>query len=111
MFSLWNKKSSNGEEERLPSPKSLPSVVGQYIVVKLGGNPDWIWSLKAVVKPNGKSKNAFDVRVFDDSQLFSSGIKVKDYNSLNDHPELVLYDGWFDKRTLEAELKARHMGT
>jgi hypothetical protein len=109
MFSFFKKKSSEGKEERLSGPKTLPAVVGQCIVVKLGGDPDRVWSLKAVLKPNVKSKNAFDVRVFDDSPLLSS--KVKDYNSLNEHPELILYEGWFDKKTLEAEIKTKQTGT
>ena len=108
MFSFLKKNPSESKEERLSGPKTLPGVVGQYIVVKLRGDPDRVWSLKAVLKPNVKSKNAFDVRVFEDSPLLSS--RVKDYNSLNEHPELILYEGWFDKKTLEAEINAKRTG-
>ena len=42
---FW-KKSKSG----LPGPKGLPTPVGREIATKLGGNPDKIWNLKAVIR-------------------------------------------------------------
>ena len=37
----------------LSGPKDIPNEVGSYLVMKLKQNPDWVWVLKAVMKPEG----------------------------------------------------------
>ncbi len=82
----------------MPGPKEIPQPVGQDIVTKLKGDPDSIWQLKAVMLPREGDKDISEVRVFDASQAASRNIRVKDYHSLTDHPELILYEGWYNKR-------------
>ncbi len=98
---FW-KKSKSG----LPGPKSLPNPVGREIVTELGGNPDIIWNYKAVWRPEEGQKDAFEVRVFDERQAASQKITVQDYNSLTEHPELILYEGWFNEKR-EAKIKKK----
>ncbi len=100
---FWN-KSSNGE--KMPPPKNIPEPVGRHLVVGLGKDPDWVWNLKAVMKNRENEKDVFEVRVFDQSQAASRQIKVKDYNSFDAHPELILYEGWFNKKTFEVKVDA-----
>jgi hypothetical protein len=91
----------------LPGPKDLPVPVGRDIVRELGGNPDKIWDdLKAVICPKEGYKDAFEVRVFDKARAASQKITVADYNSLTEHPELILYEGWYDELG-HAEIKKR----
>jgi hypothetical protein len=97
---FWGKK-ANG----LTSPKGIPDVVGRYLVVSLGKNPDWVWNLKAVMRSNGADKDTFEVRVFDPSRVAERGIKVADYNTFDQHPEMILYEGWFNKRTFESKIQ------
>jgi hypothetical protein len=99
---FWSKK-ANG----LLPPKSIPDAVGRYLVVTLGKNPDWVWNLKTVMRSNEGDKDTFEVRVFDQSQAADKGIKVRDYNSLSEHPEMILYEGWFNKRTYEAKVQPK----
>jgi len=101
MFTFWKKNESG-----LPGPKELPSPVGREIIAKHRGNPDEIWNLKSVARPKEGCKDTFEIRVFDAEQAGSKKIAVKDYNSLTEHPELILYDGWYDKKA-EAEIKKR----
>jgi hypothetical protein len=61
-------------------------------------DPSWVWKLKGVVRPAGKKK-AFYCRVFDEAQVAQAGVKVKDWTSLDDHPDLILWEGYFDKET------------
>jgi hypothetical protein len=98
---FW-KKSKSG----LPGPKGLPNPVGRDIVTELGGNPDRIWNLMAVMRPKEGEKDSFEVRVFDPAQAASQKIAVKDYDSLTEHPELILYEGWFDGMR-EAKIKKK----
>jgi hypothetical protein len=101
---MFGKKNSNGE--KMSPPKNIPEAIGRYLVVSLGKDPDWVWNLKAVMKDRGNEKDVFEVRVFDQSQAASRQIKVKDYNSFNEHPELILYEGWFNKKTFEVKVDA-----
>lgn len=101
---FW-KKNSNGEKS-LP-PKNIPEAVGRYLVVGLGKNPDWVWNLKAALRNNGKDKDIYEVRIFDQSKAASQKIRVHDYTSLSEHPELILYEGWFNKKTFEVKVEAK----
>jgi len=100
---FW-KKSKSG----LPGPKDPPNPVGREIVTVLGGNPDKIWYFKAVMRPKEGEKNTFEVRVFDPAQAGSQKITVQDYNSLTEHPELILYEGWFNEKSAEAKMEKKH---
>jgi hypothetical protein len=99
---FW-KKNKGG----LPGPKDLPNAVGREIVATLGGNPDIIWHYKAVWRPQEGKEDIFAVRVFDPAQPASKKIIVQDFNSLNEHPELILYEGWFDKNA-GAKIEKKH---
>lgn len=101
MFKFWEKSKSG-----LPGPKELPNPVGRDIVAKLGGDPDKSWQLKAVIRPKEGYEDTFEVRVFDGTQAASKNITVKDYHSLAENSELILYEGWYNKRG-QAEIKKR----
>ena len=95
------------DKNALPGPKSVPSPVGRDIVTKLGGNPEQVWnSFKAVIRPKEDGKDTFEVRVFDGAQASARDVSVKDYNSLDEHPELILYEGWYNK-SAQAEIRKR----
>ena len=95
---FWKHKETKEGEIKLPGPKGIPDTVGMHMVVELKKNPDWVWKLKGVVHPAGKKK-AFYCRVFEEGQVAQAGVKVKDWTSLDEHPELILWEGYFDKET------------
>ena len=99
-WKFWEKPSSVPEANKapkLPRPKDVPPVVGQYMVVNLGLDPDWVWRLKGVIRPQTNSKSAFDIRIFDEAKAIARKVSVRDFNTLNDHPLLIVFEGWFDK--------------
>ena len=99
---FWKK-----DKNALPGPKGVPNPVGRDIVTKLGGDPEQVWNnLKAVIRPKEGVKDTFEVRVFNGVQGSARNVSVKDYNSLNEHPELILYEGWYNKES-QAEIKKR----
>ena len=108
-WSFWKKKSVTGQlskanEEKLPKPKGIPEPVGRQLVVNLGQNPDWVWQLKGVVRRQAE-KQRYDIRVFDEIQAREKGISVRDYSTLDDHPELILFEGWYDKKSNTAHVQ------
>jgi hypothetical protein len=96
-WKFWKHEKSKEGEVRLPGPKGIPELVGRYMVVQEKKHPYWVWKLKGVVRPAGKK--AFYCRVFDEPQAAEAGVKVKDWTSLDDHPDLILWEGYFDKET------------
>jgi hypothetical protein len=97
---LKNEKTKAGEE-RLPGPKNIPFVVGRHLVVEENKNPNLVWKLKGVVRPTEK-KNVFYCRVFDEAKAAQAGVKVKDWSSLDEHLDLIFWEGCFDKETTTA---------
>ncbi|MFW6147458.1 MAG: hypothetical protein ACOC6B_03595 [Thermodesulfobacteriota bacterium] len=114
----WNflkKKTATTEQskekiEKLPRPKDIPEPVGRCLVVDLGKDPDWVWQLKSVVRAQAE-KNCYDVRIFDESQVGLKGIRVKDYTTFDQHPELILFEGWYDKRSNKAKMQEPQLPT
>lgn len=92
---------SKPKANKLTGPRDVPELVGRHLVVALGQNPDWVWHLKSVVQPRLESKYAFYFRVFDEVQTSAKKVSVKNYDSLNAFPDLILFEGWFDKKSCE----------
>lgn len=72
-------------------------------------DPDWVWNLKAVIreKEKARDRHVFDVRVFQETQAAQKGVKVKDWTTFDEHPDLILFEGWFDKVSFKAEVVER----
>ncbi|MFH1382628.1 MAG: hypothetical protein ABIH70_07015 [Chloroflexota bacterium] len=98
---FWKHNETKGNGTKLPGPKEIPDPPARYMIIEMKKDPDWVWKLKGVVHPTPK-KEVFYCRVFDEKQAAKAGVIVKDWTSLDDHPELVLWEGYFDKDTFEA---------
>ena len=96
---MFGKRKQTKEGEiGLPEPKGLPTGVASYMVVKMEKDPMWVLDLKVVLRPAGK-KNAFYCRVFDATQTAGAKVNVKDWTSLDEHPDLIVLECYFDKDT------------
>ena len=109
---FWKRKLVTGEPskpkvEKLPGPKDIPGPVGSHLVVALKQNPDWVWKLKGVVRRRLEGKDRFDFRVFDEAKVAGTKVIVRNYTSLDEHPDLILYEGWFDKKSGEVQIEEK----
>jgi len=95
---FWNRKQKEENEVNLPRPKAIPEWAGRYMVVHGKSNPDWVWKLRGVTRPAPQGKTSY-CRVFDEAQATQAGLEVKNWVSLDGHPELILWEGCFDKGT------------
>jgi hypothetical protein len=114
-WNFWKKRPetadlSKEKEEKLSKPKDIPEAVGRSLVVDLGKEPDWVWKLKSVVRRQAE-KNRYDVRVFDEIQAGAKGVRVRDYTTLDEHPDLILFEGWYDKKSHMAHIEERLVPT
>jgi len=88
-----------------PKPKELPYRIGRYLVVHLSKDPDWVWSLKCVMQVKDNQKEIWDFRIFNPLQVKEKGVVVNSCATLDDYPELILYQGWYDKSSWNFEIK------
>jgi hypothetical protein len=111
-WKFWQKEkqgenSSGSREVKLPKPKDLPDRVGMHMVTRLKEDPDWVWSLKCALRPKADENHAFEVRIFDPTDAVRQGVVIKNFNSLDDHPDMILFFGWFSKDTGTVKIEKR----
>jgi hypothetical protein len=107
MFDFFRKKAADGNKvEKLPGPRPIPDEVGRFLVVDLKQDPNWVWTLRAVVKPTAE-RGGFEVRVFDERNAGVRALKIRDYHAFDTHPDLVLFSGTYNKKTHAAQVAAR----
>ena len=78
--------------------------MGRDLVVKFKEEPDWVWKLKQVQKRSDQGEHVRDFRVYDAAAAGGRGVAVRDYASLDSHPELILYHGWLNVKNNEVQV-------
>lgn len=96
-------KAEKPKVPKLPGPKAIPGLVGKHLIAKYKMDPDLVQILKAVVYEGPKVERMFNCRIFDKSEAEASEVQIKDYTSLDGHPELILYEGWLDEESKRVE--------
>jgi hypothetical protein len=103
-WDFWNKKNQKTGDVKPQKPKDLTTELGRKLVVEKKYDPDWVWSLKMVTKRLEGETLKFYYRVFDPLTLEGKNLKISAYSSLDDHPELVLFDGVYEKNSSKVEI-------
>jgi hypothetical protein len=107
-WKFW-KKGSDGDApkaKRFTKPKELPELVGRKLVVDLQIDPDEAWSLRYVSRPSESKSSTQDFRLFDPQKAAQAGLVVKDWSSLDDRPDLILFEGLYDRSSMTVDLRA-----
>ena len=104
---FWKRSQSktNGSKSDLPRPKQLPDQVGIYMVTHLKEDPDWVWTLRVALRRREENRRVHDMRIFDPREARERHIVVENFDSLDNHPELVLYSGSLNKDTGTVQLE------
>jgi hypothetical protein len=105
---FWGKKSAKEKEkkEKLSGPKEIPGPVRNYLAAERKMDPDLVKLLKAVERKSTTGAT-FNIRVFDDSEAIAKKVQVKDYTSLDECPDLIIYEGWFDEGAKQVKLEEK----
>lgn len=109
-WKFWRKNdsaagASGGKAQKIIKPRDLPQAVGRHLVVVEELEPDWAWSLKCVLRPKDDAKKTFDIRIFRSETTAQHGVTVRDYASLDNHMELVIFEGSYNKETGTVQLQ------
>ena len=108
-WKFWKRsaQAQGGGGVKLPGPKELPQQVGRQLVVTMREDPDWVWNLRSVSKPREGDANTLDIRIYSPAAVVEAGITVRNYHSLDDHGDLILFEGYYGKKTPVAHLEKR----
>jgi hypothetical protein len=69
-------------------------------------DPDLVKLLKAVERKSATGAT-LNIRVFDNSEATAKKVQVKDYTSLDECPDLIIYEGWFDEGAKQVKLEEK----
>ena len=92
---FWEKKSK------------MEELVAKHMIADLKYTPDWIRELRSVVRRRSDGEQRFDFRVFSKFDAKTKEVKVKDFATLDQHREMILCQGWFDKASGEVHFKEK----
>jgi hypothetical protein len=95
--------------EKLPGPKFLPDMLSDHLVRQMAKEANWVRGLSMVMRPRSGGSKGFDVRIFAQYEAASSSTKIKDYTTLDQYPQLILFEGWFDKESKKVELEEKRV--
>jgi hypothetical protein len=96
--------------EKLQGPKEIPVLVQNYLMKEKKMDPDLVRVFKAVVRRQDNEGNAkaFDIRIFDEGNAVANKIQIKDYTTLDQYPNMIMYDGLFDEKSKEVKLEEKN---
>ena len=97
--------------EKLPGPRQIPEPVQKYLISVHKLNPDLAQIFKTVIRRKPEHEKEFDIRVFDDSACLAKKVTVKDYTTLETHPDLVLYEGTYSEISKQVDMKQKNNPT
>lgn len=95
------------KEEKLRGPEAIPELVQKYLVAERKMDPDLAKLLKAVMRKNTSQEGSLNIRIFDESEALAKKVKIENYTSLDDHQDLIAYEGWVDLGSKQVGLEER----
>lgn len=106
-LAFWKKKDDAPKTSKRLRPRELPQDVGRHIIVNMNEDPDWVWGLRCVMKPVAGQETDFDIRIFNPAEAGSVAGGIKDYDTLDAHPDVVMFNGRYSKGTGKVQLVKR----
>ena len=103
---FWGKKSVK-EEGKLAGPQALPDLIQKNLASEWKMLSDLVRFLKALLRKNPGGEKGFHVRIFDESEAKAKRVEVKDYTSLDEHPDLIIYEGQFEEGARQVNLEEK----
>ncbi len=106
---FWGKKSTKEGEikEKLSGPREIPGPVQNYLIAEKKLDPDLVQLLRALVRKSVTGEKSFNIRIFDPSDALAKKKAVKDYTSLDESPDLIIYAGWFDEGSKQVKMEEK----
>jgi hypothetical protein len=91
-------------------PTSIPAYVGKALVAEMQKLPQssdhWV-NYQMVIRPQAGKADTYDARVVDVWEFDKDKTKITDYAYLDTYPDMIKFEGWFNSKTHQVDMKAR----
>ncbi|MCX7966671.1 MAG: hypothetical protein N2596_08615 [Syntrophorhabdaceae bacterium] len=104
---FWFKKSIE-KKGKLSKPEELPSIVQNYLANEKKIDANIVTLLRMVKIKDDTEEGLFHIRIFDNSDALAKDIEVHNYRSLDDHPDLIIFEGVFNQKTKDVNLEQKN---
>jgi hypothetical protein len=94
--------------EKLPGPRLIPEPVQKYLTSVHKLDPALAQIFKMVARRQPEHEKEFDIRIFDESACLAKKVIVKDFTTLETHPDLVLYEGTYSEVSKQVDIKQKN---
>jgi len=99
---FWKKEKPAGSPVELD--RNLVRIIGkEWGKLPLGESNHWV-KYMAVMRQQGDNTDVFDVRVYDEGCTDEKKITVVNYSTLDQYQDLILFEGWFDRKYKKGEI-------
>jgi hypothetical protein len=99
---FWKKKKPVGSPRELD--RTLARIIGkEWSKITIGDCNHWV-KYMAVMHQHGDNEDVFDVRVYDQGRADQKKIKVVDYSTLEHYGDLIIFEGWFDRKNKKGDM-------
>ena len=105
---FWKRSEKEQKGAKLPGPRDLPEPVKKYLSSDQNMDAGIIPFLKAVTRGSEKGEKVVDIRIFDPSDAEARNVKVQNYDTLSQNPEMIISEGWFDEASKKVELTSKN---
>jgi hypothetical protein len=95
---FWRKKWTEQKGKKKQAVKKIEGALWGYMVSQHGVIVDILQNLRRVEKDavvGDKPVGLTMIRIFDPATADKQGVAIDDYDSLDDYPELILYEGYY----------------
>jgi len=103
---FWKKNAAKTSEGPVKIDRLLSEIIGDEWRKIPSITDHWV-AYRAVTRRHKDSDLVCDVRVFDEWSAKDRRVKVTDYESLDAHPDLVIFEGWLDRKAKKGDIKPR----
>ena len=103
MFGRNKNKAVNSKPMKLD--RTLYKVIGsEWDKIPQSESDHWV-KYMAVMRPQKEGGDVCDVRVFDEWSAQQNKISILNYGSLDNQPDMILFEGWFDRKSKKGDIK------
>ena len=97
---FWRRKGGEekGKEKKKRAVKKIEGALWGYMVSQQGVIVDVLQNLRRVERDavvGDKPVGLTMIRIFDPGTANQKGVTIDDYKSLDNHPDLILYEGYY----------------
>lgn len=108
---FWRRKrEEKNEQKKKRAVKKIEGALWRYMFSVQGITDDILQNLRRVERDavvGGKPLQLIMIRIFHPASAKEKGVTIDDYESLDTHPELVLYEGYY--REIDGEATDIHI--